>query len=264
MVSPLRWKRRLRVTVAGLIVESGKIAVDIRREASRTSLTGSIELFNLSVEHAARIFERRTPITVEGGYGDSLSTLAVARTQRVEKARDDLDRITRIHLDPITRSRPGVTTRSYTGAHTLRRIVSDLVTDFEEPLALGPLDAIPNVFVENWVFDGATTEALDSLLQPHGVDWYCDNDTLRFNRVGYVQPGAILIVNRNTGLVSSPTPTDDGATLTTLLEPRARVGGLLRLTSETLTGEYKTVKIQHIGSNYDGELLTHYDVRVHE
>ena len=31
-----------------------------------------------------------------------------------------------------------------------------------------------------------------------------------------------------------------------------------------MTGSFKIVKLQHIGDNYDGDLVTHYDVRVHE
>ena len=263
-MTTLLWKRRLRVTVAGLIIESGKIAIDIKRENTQTSLTGHVDLYNLNEAHTNRIRERESPVTVEGGYGDGISTLAVGRTLRVEKRRDGLERIARIHLDPLTRSIPGVTNRAYNREVTLRRVVRDLVTDFDEGIELGSLDPIPERYVDRWAFDGSTTSALSDLLDPHSVSWYCDNDRIRFNRVGFTQPGETLIVNRNTGLVSSPSETDDGATLSTLLEPRARIGGLISLTSDVLVGTFKVVKLQHVGDNYDGDLVTNYDVRVHE
>ena len=150
----------------------------------------------------------------------------------MDKRRDGLERITRIHLDPLTRSQPSITTRSYEGQQTLRRIALDFVSDFEDDILPGSLRAIPFVLVEGYAWDGSTANGLTDLLTPFGVAWYCDNDRIRFNRTGVTEPGETLVINRNTGLVSSPNDTDDGVELTTLLEPRARIGGLIRLTSD--------------------------------
>ena len=261
----MQWKRILRVTVAGLVIQHVKIELDVHRETSPTSLTGHVAMYNLRPEHADRIYEHRAAITIEAGYQGNLSMLAIGRVQRVEKARDGVDRITKCLLDPITRSRPGLSSRSYEGAVSVRQVATDLVADFEEPLNLGTLDAIPAAaFVEDYVVDGPTDKGLSDLLAPHAVTWYCDDDYVRFNRAGYVQPGLVLHLDADTGLISSPTITDDGAEATSLIEPRARPGGVVEITSEALTGAYKSVKVSHIGDNYDGELLTHYDLRPQE
>ena len=154
-----------------------------------------------------------------------------------------------------SRTLSGLTARSYAGAVPIRTVVTDLVSDLGEDFRIGPLDAVPNVEVEDWTHSGAISVGLTWLLDPHGVDWYDDDGQIRFNRSGVTQPDAeIVTLNPRTGLIGSPSVTNDGAKARSLLNASLRVGNRVQLDSETLKGQWRIVGVRHHGSTYAGSV----------
>ena len=56
-----------------------------------------------------------------------------------------------------------------------------------------------------------------------------------------------LTISPQTGLVGAPLVTDEGAECTMFLNPQAKIGGVLGIRSETLTGSYRIVGLIHTG-----------------
>ena len=84
---------------------------------------------------------------------------------------------------------------------------------------------------------------------------------IRFRR-GMPQPDAPTVtISPETGLVGSPLSTDEGAECTMFLNPQAKVGGVLALTSEALSGSYRIVGLRHDADNWSGPFTTWVDLR---
>ena len=263
--------RKLVVRVAGLTISDLKMVFDLKFESSETPGGGHVAIFNLSRNNERLIFDRAGPVTISGGYGQRPGLLFAGSVDRVERSTEQLARITRIYVEARSIDKEtlsGIVIRSYAGAVPVRRIATDLVSDFG--MDAGPLDAIgADWIVEDWEFTGTAADALTSLLQGFGVYWLEDDGTIRFNRPDMAAPDAEgFPLSPDTGLIGSPTIVDEGEAderikVRSLLNAKIRVGNILQpLKSDRAHGNYKIVAVRHHGSNYDGpEFYSEADCR---
>ena len=279
--------RRVRVTVAGLVAtQSLRIGFTVERQADATQTTGRVSIYNLSPSRANQIYSRSEAITIEAGYPDTIATIFDGQVQRVRQPRQGLAHITLIELgDKVNASGRlgGVTSRSYAGPVSVRAVVRDMVLDMDaaDPLSrisIGPLRAIPeSATVTDFAYSGSAREGLTTLLRKFSLTWFEDDGVIRFNypsrRGGNapvqaddneraLQPDAPTIdISPLNGLVGAPLPTDEGAELKMFLNPQARVGGRLNLTSEALSGSFRIVGLRHDGDSWQGPFSTWTDLR---
>lgn len=255
------WKRTIVVRVAGLEISAPKISVDIKLDTESTANTGTVTVHNLSKTHEQLIVERGVAIEVDAGYGSQIGRIFTGSVQRVEREREGLERMTKIAVSSSeieAEKLGGFTMRTYQGAYSVRSIVSDIV-QLDMQLPLGDLTPIPeSLTTNNWQWAESSREALKNLLKTHGITAYQDGDgVLQFNRAGMrSQVAATITLNRNNGLVETPSVTDKGVRARSLLNPAMRIGDVLRLESELITGEYKITTLSHTGSNWDDNLYT--------
>ena len=271
-----RYLRGVRVTVgdAGEAVAIGDLFVRfrVRREATSTPAEGTIDIVNLNQSNETRIRERGRRVRLEAGYAGELETIFDGDVRRVERERVDLDRITRIHVGGyVERQTRSVFVRSYIGEVSVRDIVRDGIDVLE--FDAGPLDLIPEDAIEtDFSFTGPTRILLTHRLQPLGLEWYEDAGVVRISRILQTaddRPQGITI-SEQSGMIGSPTTTDDGIRVRTLLDPRLTLDTRVRVESrvladaasgdavneaatETSSGQmYKVIEVEHSGDNREG------------
>ena len=265
MASPTLYGRRVEVRIAGLIIRDLHISFEVKRQADKTEPKGHVKIYNLTRQHEQQIEDRGEAIRLDAGYPETIAVLFDGSVQRVERRRRRLARITRIelggHLQAADRV-GGYTNRSYAGSESIRRIARDIV-ERDIGLGIGPLDAIPaDAQTENYAWAGSSGLALDHLLRRVGVTFIEDDGVIKFNKPGAAaSDGVSLVLSPTSGLVGAPAVTDDGVECESLLQPLARVGGLLRLRAETYSGTFKIVGVKHTGDNWQGDYRTAYDLR---
>ena len=261
----LIWKRSIEVQVADLTVSDLKIELDIRKDADDVLATGTVTISNLSEAHEQQIHDRGDTLVVSAGYSGLVGVIFDGRVQRVEREQDYLTRLTRIAIGAQTVAKDtlsGVTSRSYEGDVSLRRIIQDIVGDLG--LTSGPVDAIPaDVQLKDWAFVGTSARALTVLLSRNGVEWYEDDGVIRFSKPNVMESDAEVVkVTPETGLVGKPSVTDEGARVRSLLNHRLRPGNVVDLESENLTGMWKIVGVRHHGDNWTSrEFYSELDLR---
>ena len=262
----LLYGRKIKVTVAGLEISEPRIALELDREIDDSQDKGRCDLYNLSIEHAARIHERGGPVRIEAGYPDTLAILFDGQAQRVTKERANLAHITRLHLGDMVRSArrlSGAFARSYAGAVPVRQIAADIVRDGLK-LEHGPLDAIPEAATFPdfyWAGDPATA-ALDALLRRVGCTWFEADGIVRVNCPGHTQADAPrIMVTPQTGLIGTPIETDEGAECRVFLDARIVLGSVLDMRSDALAGAFKVVGTHTTADNWSGSFETRCDLR---
>ena len=269
-----RYLRDIRVTIGGdVAVQELFQRFKIRKESTGTPAEGVIDIYNLSEENETRIKERGKPITLEAGYADSgLEHLFSGTIRRVERQRLDLDRVTRIHVggelsvQPADDTSPrAVFIKSYEDEVTARTIVADAIQTLG--LAVGSLDAIPGDAVEvDFKYNGDARIFLTQFLRPYGLHWYIENGEVKLSK--YRKPvddrPAGVTVSEGTGMIGTPTITDDGVRIKTLLDPRLSLGSTVNVQSDVLGSEggelhgstWKVIELTHIGDNREGAFET--------
>lgn len=260
-----RFLRNVRVTVgddaSALRVEDLLIKFKLRREATDTPAEGFISIYNLTPANEQRIRERGVRVRLEAGYGGRYALLFDGDIRRVERIREPVDRGVKIAVGGnSTKQRQAVFVLTYDASTPVRTIFEDAARTMG--LEIGPLDLIPADATrpEGFAFQGATRTLLSGLLQPHGLRWYEDNGVIRITKQGTStddRPQGVLI-NRRSGMIGSPTITDDGIRVRSLLDVRLRLDTRVRVESELVDmGQlWKVVEITHQGDNREGEYET--------
>lgn len=268
------------------------IRFDLRREANPTPAAGRIDIVNLNQSSETRVRERGRRVRLAAGYQDAgaelLPVLFDGDVRRVERLREGLDRVTRIHVGGNTAAQSGpVFSRSYRGVETVRRIAADIVETMRE-FELGDTAAIPAAAARtDYARTSPARQALTDILRPLGVRWYEDSGVIRFAagaapreeaRLAARAGGYILRVSERTGLIGSPTITDDGVRFATQLDHRLDLDTLVEIESavldrgaagdaadereiEATAGRWRVVAVAHRGDNRGGEFLTEAEAR---
>ena len=276
-----RFLRSVRVTIgdgdSALKVERLFIRFQLRREATATPVEGHVDVFNLNESNETRVREAGLRIQVDAGYGDDLSRILDGSVRRVERVREGLDRVTRVHVGGKkgkgAKAGPAFM-RAYEGDVTVRTIVADGVAVLG--LELGSLDPIPEDEVEtNYRYNGPARDMLTTLLYERGIEWYNDDGVARFSGPGKTlddRPDGVTISER-TGMLGTPTVTEDGIRVKSLLNAKLRLDTKFRVVSAVLdnaaSGDatnqraaevegafWKVVFVEHEGDNRGGGFMT--------
>ena len=261
------------------MIEDLFIRFKVKREANPTPAEGVIDIYNLNQSNETRIRERAVRVLLEAGYGDTLETIFDGVIRRVERVRADRDRITRVHVGgrtAIGAPRRSTFLRTYEGDIAVRDIVRDGVATLG--LELGDVSLIPEDAAEtDFTYNGSTQLMLSERLRPLGIEWYEDSGVVRFSRFRTSSDDRTsgVVVSERTGMIGSPTVTDDGVRVAMLLDARMRLDTRIRIETqasvvdrgasadavneraqELLGGVWKVIEVLHAGDNRDGEYRT--------
>ena len=188
------------------------------------------------------------------------------------KIRSGSDRVTSIsvggHIHTRTNS---MFIKAYQSPISVRDIVRDIVQSMNG-LNMGSLEAIhPGIKVPSWSFSGPSVQALDAILyaarEELGLSlarWYIDNDTVKF--VSDNTPLTNVehwIINEASGMIGTPTVTDDGMKVKVLLDPRLRLQDNVSVESSLVEdrGFHQITTLEYSGDNRDGDFYTNLELR---
>lgn len=292
------YKRGLRVIVGdndeAVQIDSLRITIEIKKTASGKPAEGVVKIYNLNESTETRIRRRGERIRVLVGYNNdyvvpdsngltinddpeyesSLSAIHDGQIRQVERVNEGLDRVTHITLGGnvfnITQANSDV---SYSGPVSVRRVVQDVLPDFG--LDSFGVEGLPTDQLHDFMFSGRTSELVDKILNPLGVQWIERNGSIVFSKRGEPIGDFGPLIRAGAGLIGSPAVTDKGIKAKVLMDPRIEIGTRIRIESTVLgnaasgdaesaraaesEGVYKVVQLLHRGCNRDGEFVTEFE-----
>ncbi len=273
------YKRQIRVVVGNDLeavqIDNLRMEIEAVKEAQSLPAEGFVRIYNLNENTETRIRQRAERVRVFAGYDGELGLIFDGDIRRVERDRGGLVRITTITLGgnvfKLTNAR---VSRSYEGQVSTRQIVSDVLPTFG--IDFDSLDVIPEDAVQNdFAFTGRTYDLLNKVLRPININFYEENNSISFSSVGSAPNEFEFLISQNTGMVGSPSITDEGVKVKSLLNPRLNVNRRIRVVSDVLQrapdgdaqnakaseqeGVYKITKVAHKGDNREGDFVTEID-----
>ncbi len=254
-------------------IENLFIKFEVVKEAVRTPGEGFIKIYNLNENNETRIKEQFEQVRLLAGYDDNIGIIFNGDGRNVERDRQGLDRVSNVTLggnvQRITRARVD---RSYEGQVTVRQIIQDALPSFN--LDFDSLDVIPlNATQQDFAFSGRTSDMFKMLLTPLNINFFESDGSISFSVRGEPRQNVnAFLVSQNTGMVGTPSITDNGIKVTTLLNAQLNLNDPIRVVSEVLQrapsgdaqnakaseqqGFYKITKLVHRGDNREGEFVT--------
>lgn len=246
------------------------IKFNLRWEASATPAAGDIEIYNLSDATESRIRRRGDRVTLLAGYQGNLEEIAQGDVRRVERKRSGTDRITVIRFGgSVQKQNAAVFSRTYQGPAPLRNVVQALIASMG--LHHGDLSAIPLLAtIEGRTLSGQSSVLLERYLGSIGLTYYEERGVIHIRsraaaRAAEAAAGRGIIISEATGMVGTPTLTDDGIRVRTRLNHRIMIDTLFRVEAlslvEAADTDYTVVSYEHSGDNRGGGWYTDIEGR---
>jgi hypothetical protein len=145
--------------------------------------------------------------------------------------------------------------RSYPQNTPVATVVQDLLAlATVQGLSLSPSNVYPtDSFPAGWAFQGRWRQALTEILAPRGFYWTIQSRVLYVLNEASTAPGNVPLVSPDTGLIGSPTRTDKGCSLVSVLNPGIVAGRGVQVRSQFFNGLYRAVNVTH---NFSSDGLT--------
>ena len=254
--------------------ESLRIVFSIRSDADSATQPSTIQIYNLTDATSSVISEVGDLVRVEGGYRSAgLSLIGEGQIRRVDKDRMANDRITTINMGSSADRQvaEAIFNQSYQNV-PLKTVVNDMISamgvDPHESVDM----AVPDETLASFEAIGPARQWLQKLMEPRGIRWWVQSGLVYMARHGDPLPEAAttridtppsagtIAVSESTGMIETPSITEDGVKFRTLLNPQIQVDQDIRLESEIITGTYRTLIVAHNGDTR-GEWVTEVEAQ---
>lgn len=273
----LQYLRKARVTFAGpggFVVNPGllekhqlRVTFEVSKGVSSKANTFKIKIYNLNESHRNSIGEELDTVMLEVGYtppdgSNNVGIIAKGKIRDYQHDRDGPDIITTVSCgDGDKAFRNATISKTIPKGTPLKDAVKDLHMEMRKQGIKKGEWKFPEKFENEktkrpYSMCGSCSREMDTLGRGHGFYWNIQNETMEIIPGNGTLPGLILI-SPQTGMIGTPTITDNGIKVKALIQPEARPNRQVKVESEQLKmnkkGEkYRISEITFSGDNQEG------------
>ena len=251
------YKRYIQIIIgnddSALSIDALYITFEIEKVLSGKPSDGIVNIYNLNDTSEAKIKETGERVRVFAGYDENKDLIYDGDIRKIEKNKQGLDRIVTITLGGnVFKLTNAFFNKSYAGAVSVSQVVSDAVPSFG--ISAVGLDAIPASTLTDFAFTGRTSDLLDRILNPLNVQWFENDGFINISMRGEATE-SVFILKPGTGLIDSPSLTDEGLSFKALLNGRIKINSRVKIESRVVNGLYKVTQAVYNGDNRDGDFF---------
>lgn len=245
-----------------------KIEFDVVKGISSTENPATIKIWNLNEAHRNALGKELDDILLEAGYmplsgGDNVGVIFNGQIRDVEHKREGADIVTYLTNGEGDKAfRKSTISKTYKAGTEVKTVVEDIYKELEkEGVDRGewkfPED-IPK-FKRPYAAVGSAKQQMDILSRGYNFYWNIQNGVCEIIP-GDGLIGTAVLLTPETGLVGTPTITDNGVRAVALLNPEIRPNRPVRIEAHTLemnaqNGEYRVAEATYSGDNRDGDFI---------
>lgn len=256
----------LNINAGGANLHDLKISFNIAKGISSTQNDAEIRIWNLAESSRNALGKELDNIRLEAGYlpplgGGNVGIILEAQIRDVEHRREGADIVTTLTCgEGDAAFRAATISKTYPAGTKVETVVEDIYTELEkEGVTRGEWKFPENMqpFKRPYTVCGGCKREMDTLSRGKDFYWSVQNGTMEIiPGDGFI--GGVVLLSPQTGLVDTPTITDNGVKATALLNPEIRPNRRVRIESQTLemnaeNGEYRVSECIYTGDNRDGQ-----------
>ena len=287
-----QWIREVEVILGsggvGLSIKDLRVQFEVEKTVESAPNEAKIRIFNLTPENEEKIKEEFDEVILNAGYKDNIGMIFRGNIQHVYRYREKTDTITEIIASDGDKDYRLATINTTFAAGSTNLDIIDAALDSFQGVGdtnRGTIAVPAKVYLRGKVVTSNSRSALDNVSKECGINWSIQNGELDMISVDDFLPD-VVVINKNTGMLGSPTVTDKGievrCLMNNLLKVNARVeldrssinekpagkgadkngeGGKRRSQPdgskrEDATGLYKILNLKHKGDNRASEWVS--------
>lgn len=272
-----KYRRKVRATFnGGYTINPGgfnkhdlRIEFSITKSISSTENTASITLYNLKESTRNAMGKEFDEVQLEAGYmppdgSSSVGIIFKGQIQDVSHARQGDNIVTTIECgDGDKAIRKATINKSYPKGTKVEDIVNDAYKELEKQgVQKGewkfPDDMEPT-FKRPYAACGSCKQELDTIGRGKGFYWNIQNGAMEIiPGDGFL--GMVTVISPETGMIDTPTITDNGCKFKTMMDPEIRPNRRVKIESSVIEmnadgGIYRVSQCTYSGDNGDGDFF---------
>ncbi len=235
-----------------------------------------ITVFNTNPDTSSSLEEKYSKIKLKAGYGGNNSLIFSGEIRNVLAGKTNVDRSVIIYAGDGEKDwQNSYYNKTFSESIAMDTIITDIVDSFEG-LAKGIIEGLPTIAdkLSGQTLSGKTSEILDTLLSEYGLNWSIQDGEINIvDENESLEALESVLVSASTGMIGSPTVTEIGVNVTTLLNPLmlpgkkitidskgadASLGNLFFIegVSTKANGDYKIQEVIFKGDTHDGQWIS--------
>ena len=253
------------------ILDKLRISFEVTKSLRGYPNLAKIDIYNANETTLTLLQDKFTTIQLNAGYVGTKALLFSGKVRNLVDTRNATDRITTIYAgDGEQDWQNAIYNRTLSASVPLLTILEEIGATFENS-TVGDLSSfnIPADKLRGQSLSGSSKDVLDKLAEDYGFDWSIQNSVLTLvRREDALLPNESVLVSSTTGMIGSPTITEIGADVATLLNPRLEPAKLFTIESAAsevalgdlffrqvqrtkAEGTYKILEVIHKGDTHD-------------
>lgn len=273
-----QYDRVYELTIAGQdgqgrIITDLEIAFEVTKSVLSFPNLANIKLYNANQDTKALLQKKYTQVILNAGYRGNSRLLFKGEVRNVFQTRKGVDAILEIYAGDGERDWQNSSfNKTFTESVSIQRVVKEVLASFTE-LSVGALQGVPDIAdkLRGRTLSGSSKDVMDQLADEYGFSWSIqDGEILVVPDEEPLEGTQAVLISAATGMIGSPTITEIGADVTTLLNPEllpnrgfviesiaadVQLGNLFfrNVPRTTAEGFYKVQEVVFSGNTRNGE-----------
>lgn len=232
-----------------------------------------LDIYNPNDDTLSALQKKYTKITLNAGYEGDVRLLFKGEIRNVFQSKKGTERVITVYAGDGERDWQNATfNKTFTENVTISSAIEEVLKSFEE-VTVGVINGLPQVAdkLRGQTLSGSSKDILDGFANEYGFDWSIqDGEVVITPDESPLEGDEAVLVNAATGMLGSPTVTEIGADVTTLLNPRLlpnrafqiesvnadiQLGNLFfrNVKRTSAEGTYKIQEVTFVGDSREGE-----------
>lgn len=183
-----------------------------------------ITLYNPNSDTLDALQDKYTRLVLNVGYQGDVRLLFKGEVRNVINAKpDNKNRTLTVYAGDGQRAWDNATfNKTFSSSVSISEAIKDVLSSFED-ITIGVLNGLPQVAdkLRGQTLSGSSKDILDNFAEEYGFSWSIQNGEFVITPdEAAIEGDEAVLINAATGMIGSPTITEIGADVTTLLNPR--------------------------------------------
>lgn len=249
----------------GIGFDGFRVAFDIKKTLPSTKNTMQLSIYNLNETSRNKLDKKDLTVILKAGY-DGMTELIfkgdVTLSTHVRTGNDIISKLNVVDGNVVLRDTK--ISESFGPGITVKQIFTTLADALGVPIKEIPAQ-ISGQNANGFSMSGRVKDVIDSLSKSFGFDWSIQDGELQVTDQDSTTRDREVLLTPDTGLLGIPEKwvsddsklSDDdtakilGVKVKSLLNPKLRAGGAVRVTSRFISGDYKIINVNHIGDTHE-------------